>query len=100
MMQFFVQGAWGVVPAHLNELSPPQVRGTFPGFSYQLGNLLASWNYTIEAGLGDHFNKNYGLAIAIVTAVVAVLLALIAGFGPQAKGVGFVRGSKARPAPV
>ncbi|MBV8970059.1 MAG: MFS transporter [Verrucomicrobia bacterium] len=100
MMQFCVQAAWGVVPAHLNELSPAQVRGTFPGFAYQLGNLLASWNYTIEAGLGDHFNKNYGLAIAIVTAVVAVCVALIAGFGPEAKGVRFVRGSEARPARV
>ncbi len=42
LMQFFVQGAWGIVPVHLNELSPDEVRGTFPGFAYQLGNLLAS----------------------------------------------------------
>ena len=48
-MQFFVQGAWGVVPAHLNELSPAAVRGTFPGLAYQLGNLLA-------ANHGDHPN--------------------------------------------
>jgi SHS family lactate transporter-like MFS transporter len=47
LMQFFVQGAWGVVPAHLNELSPDIVRGTFPGFVYQLGNLLASYNATL-----------------------------------------------------
>src|SRR5258707_14770461 len=40
LMQFLVQGAWGVIPAHLNELSPPEVRGTFPGFSYQLGNFF------------------------------------------------------------
>ena len=44
LMQFMVQGAWGVIPAHLNELSPPAVRGTFPGFAYQLGNLLSSRN--------------------------------------------------------
>ena len=44
VMQFMVQGAWGVIPAHLNELSPPAVRGTFPGFAYQLGNLFSSWN--------------------------------------------------------
>src|ERR1700751_2366177 len=49
LMQFMVQGAWGVVPAHLNELSPPAVRGTFPGFAYQVGNLLASRNVVIQA---------------------------------------------------
>jgi len=51
LMQFMVQGAWGVVPAHLNELSPPSVRGTFPGFAYQLGNLLSSRNAVIQAKL-------------------------------------------------
>jgi hypothetical protein len=44
LMQFMVQGAWGVIPVHLNELSPDEARGTFPGFVYQLGNLLASAN--------------------------------------------------------
>lgn len=43
IMQFFVQGAWGVIPAHLNELSPNDVRGTFPGFTYQLGNLITAY---------------------------------------------------------
>ncbi|MGB8129015.1 MAG: MFS transporter [Candidatus Angelobacter sp.] len=52
LMQFMVQGAWGVVPAHLNELSPPAVRGTFPGLAYQLGNLLSSRNSVIQAKLG------------------------------------------------
>ncbi len=54
LMQFMVQGAWGVVPAHLNELSPPAVRATFPGFAYQLGNLLSSRNAVIQAKLVEH----------------------------------------------
>src|SRR5207302_3751149 len=49
LLQFMVQGAWGVIPAHLNELSPAAVRGTFPGFAYQLGNLFAAGIVTIEA---------------------------------------------------
>ncbi|RUO95482.1 major facilitator superfamily domain-containing protein, partial [Jimgerdemannia flammicorona] len=55
MLQFFVQGAWGVIPAHLNELSPPEFRGTFPGLSYQLGNLISSASAQIEALLGEKF---------------------------------------------
>ena len=89
-MQFFVQGAWGVVPAHLNELSPAEVRGTFPGFTYQLGNLLASVNYTLQSGLADRLHGDYGVALAIVVGIVAVVLALLAGFGPQAKDTAFV----------
>ena len=53
LMQFMVQGAWGVIPAHLNELSPPAVRGTLPGFAYQLGNFLASRNAVIQAQLAE-----------------------------------------------
>jgi SHS family lactate transporter-like MFS transporter len=49
LIQFCVQGAWAVVPVHLNELSPDQVRATFPAFTYQLGNLLASANATMRA---------------------------------------------------
>jgi MFS transporter, SHS family, lactate transporter len=90
IMQFFVQGAWGVVPAHLNELSPAEVRGTFPGFTYQLGNLLASVNYTLQSGLADRLHGDYGVALAIVVGIVAVVLALLAGFGPQAKDTAFV----------
>jgi len=58
-MQFTVQGAWGVVPVHLNELSPDTGRGTFPGFVYQLGNLLASVNATLQVGIASHFGENY-----------------------------------------
>ena len=57
LMQFMVQGAWGVIPAHLNELSPPAVRGTLPGFAYQLGNFLSSRNSVIQAKLAE---QRYG----------------------------------------
>ena len=88
-MQFLVQGAWGVIPAHLNELSPPEVRGTFPGFAYQLGNFFAAANLTIQAMLADHFGGNYGVSMAIISGLIAIAVAGFAGFGPQAKEVEF-----------
>jgi SHS family lactate transporter-like MFS transporter len=91
LMQFAVQGAWGIIPAHLNELSPDEIRGTFPGFTYQLGNLLASANATLQAGLAERYGGNYAFALALVVAVVAVAVALFAGFGVEAKGVEFGR---------
>lgn len=89
LMQLFVQGAWGIVPVHLNELSPDEVRGTFPGFAYQLGNLLASGNASIQAGLARRWNGDYATALLIVACVVAVVVALFAGFGFEKKGVRF-----------
>jgi SHS family lactate transporter-like MFS transporter len=89
LMQVMVQGAWGVVPVHLNELSPDEARGTFPGFVYQLGNLLASVNATLQAGIAAHYGGSYGLALAVVCAVVAIAIALLTGFGIEAKGVAF-----------
>ena len=59
-MQFMVQGAWGIVPVHLNELSPGEVRGTFPGFAYQLGNLFAANTAVVEAQLADHLRDASG----------------------------------------
>lgn len=67
-MQLAVQGAWGVIPAHLNELSPPQVRATFTGFTYQLGNLVAAGTAQLEASLAQH--ASYGEAMALVLIVV------------------------------
>jgi SHS family lactate transporter-like MFS transporter len=84
-MQFAVQGAWGVVPAHLNELSPAAVRGTFPGFTYQLGNLFASGNATLQASLAARHGGNYGFALGWVVGVVAIVLALVAWLGPEAR---------------
>jgi MFS transporter, SHS family, lactate transporter len=89
-MQFLVQGAWGVIPAHLNELSPPEVRGTFPGFAYQLGNFFAAANLTIQAMLADHFGGNYGISMAIISGLIAIAVAGFAGFGPQAKEIQFI----------
>ena len=89
LMQVTVQGAWGVIPAHLNELSPGAARGTFPGFVYQLGNLLASANATIQAGIAIHNGNNYGLALALVAGTVAVVIALLTAFGREAKGIPF-----------
>jgi MFS transporter, SHS family, lactate transporter len=87
LMQFMIQGAWGVVPAHLNELSPPAVRGTFPGLAYQLGNLLASRATVIQAKLVEHrFSGEYAPVLAGTILVVAVLLAVVAGSGKEAKG--------------
>jgi MFS transporter, SHS family, lactate transporter len=75
LMQFMVQGAWGVIPAHLNELSPPAVRGTLPGFAYQLGNLLSSRNSVIQARLAE---MRYGGSFAPVLAWTVVLVASLA----------------------
>ena len=89
LMQFMVQGAWGVVPVHLNELSPDTVRGTFPGLVYQLGNLLAAANATIQAGIAHAHGGNYAYALALIAGIVAIAVAVLAGFGREAKGVEF-----------
>ncbi|MGH8199853.1 MAG: MFS transporter [Steroidobacteraceae bacterium] len=90
-MQFMVQGAWGVVPVHLNELSPEGVRGTFPGVVYQLGNLLAAGNAPLQAAIatahGTAGHLDYAFALTLVCGVVAVALALLSLFGPERRGV-------------
>jgi SHS family lactate transporter-like MFS transporter len=95
LVQFTVQGAWGIVPVHLNELSPPTARGTFPGFVYQLGNLLASVNATLQAGLAAHFGGNYGLALALVAGTVAIIIAGLTAAGTEAKGIAFAEAKSA-----
>jgi SHS family lactate transporter-like MFS transporter len=95
LMQFMVQGAWGVVPVHLNELSPDSARGTFPGFVYQLGNLLASVNATLQAAIAAHYGGNYGLALAVVAGTVALAIAGLTALGTEAKGVAFGRAQPA-----
>ncbi|WP_284947174.1 MFS transporter [Acidisoma cladoniae] len=87
LMQFMVQGAWGVIPAHLNELSPSEIRGTFPGVVYQMGNFLASYNATLQTAIGARFHHNYSYALAGVAGVVAVMIALLVGFGIENKDV-------------
>ena len=95
LMQFTVQGAWGIVPVHLNELSPDTARGTFPGFVYQLGNLFASVNATLQAGIAAHFGGNYSIALASVAGLVAIVIAVLTAFGTEAKGVAFAKPSTA-----
>jgi SHS family lactate transporter-like MFS transporter len=87
LMQFMVQGAWGVVPAHLNELSPAPVRGTFPGLAYQLGNLLSSRNAVMQAKLAaGRFGGNFRVVLAATVFIVALLVAGITLLGGEAKG--------------
>ncbi len=86
LMQFMVQGAWGVVPAHLNELSPGPVRGTFPGLAYQLGNLLSSRNSVLQAKLAaSRFGGNFRVVLSVTVLGVALLVAGIALVGREAK---------------
>ena len=87
LMQFFVQGAWGVVPAHINELSPGEYRGFFPGFAYQLGILCASSIPWVESTLGERFT--YTQAMGGLMAVVFTLAVIVMYFGPEARGVSF-----------
>lgn len=98
LVQFCVQGAWGVVPAHLNEISPPDVRGTFPGTAYQIGNLLASGNATIQISLAEHWGGNYALALLSTILVVAVAVAVLAGFGAERKTADFTADAQSAPA--
>jgi len=87
LMQFMVQGAWGVVPAHLNELSPPAVRATFPGFAYQLGNFLSSRNAVIQAKLVEHhYGGSYPPVLAWTVVIVASLVAIVTWSGREKRG--------------
>ncbi|WP_449758027.1 MFS transporter [Erwinia persicina] len=86
LMQFMVQGAWGVVPGWLTELVPAGARAVLPGFVYQLGNLVASVNATLQSKIAIANGNNYALAMAIVAGTVAVLICVIVAFGRETRG--------------
>ena len=87
LMQICVQGAWGVIPAHLTELSPDSIRGLYPGVTYQLGNLLAAFNLPIQERLAESHGYPFALAATIVPVLLAV--AILTLIGKDATGVHF-----------
>jgi SHS family lactate transporter-like MFS transporter len=87
LMQMVVQGAWGVIPAHLTELSPDEIRGFYPGVTYQLGNLLAAFNLPIQQALAKSHGYPFALMVTIIPVLVAV--ALLSAFGPERRHVVF-----------
>jgi MFS transporter, SHS family, lactate transporter len=89
LMQVVVQGAWGVIPAHLTEMSPDAVRGFYPGVTYQLGNVLAALNLPIQEHLATSHGYPFALTVTIVP--VLVVVAVVVLVGKEAKGVHFGR---------
>ena len=87
LMQFFVQGAWGVIPAHINELSPNHLRGFFPGFAYQLGVMIAASIPYVEAALGERFT--YTQAMGGLVSAIFIVAFFVTLLGPEARGVSF-----------
>jgi MFS transporter, SHS family, lactate transporter len=94
LMQISVQGAWGVIPVHLNEISPDEVRATFPGLVYQLGNLFASVNATLQASLAETHDQNYGMAMAIVAGTVAIVISVLILFSRERRGIDMTQTAK------
>jgi SHS family lactate transporter-like MFS transporter len=82
-----VQGAWGVIPVHLNELSPAPVRAIFPGLAYQIGNLTTSWNAPLQISLAASLYAGHlAPVLGWTVLLVAIAVALLTGFGREAKG--------------
>ncbi len=98
LMQTGVQGAFGVIPAHLNELSPDIVRSLFPGVVYQLGTLLSSPAIAVEFRLRDRFG--YPWALTTFEAAVIILMIVIFWFGPEARDRSFVHAAESSATPV
>jgi len=87
IMQFMVQGSWGVVPAHITELSPDSVRGFFPGFAYQCGVLIAGSVGYLEALFAERMN--YANAMAVTAVTVFILCILVVAMGREKRGIEF-----------
>jgi SHS family lactate transporter-like MFS transporter len=87
LMQVVVQGAWGVIPAHLTEMSPDTIRGFYPGVTYQLGNCLAAFNLPIQERLAASHGYPFALTATIVPVLIAV--AALTLLGKEARGIEF-----------
>jgi SHS family lactate transporter-like MFS transporter len=87
LMQFMVQGAWGIVPAHLNELSPPGARAILPGFAYQLGNLIMARMSPWQAGFAESHRNDYAMALSWTVGISVVLVAIVVMLGGERKNV-------------
>ena len=94
-MQFFVQGAWGVIPIHLNELSPPAFRSSFPGITYQIGNMISSPSAQIVNAVAEETFvtsatgkqvEAYGPVMGVATAIIAMGIIVTVLFGPEKRG--------------
>ena len=85
LMQFMVQGAWGVIPAHITELAPDRVRGFLPGFGYQCGVLIASLMPWLTAHIAE--GRSYAWAMSVTAGTVFVLCAIVAWLGPERRGI-------------
>lgn len=97
-MQFFVQGAWGVIPIHLNELSPPAFRSSFPGVTYQIGNMISSPSAQIVNAIAEKTFKTsvsgdrveaYGPVMGVATAIIALGIIVTTMPGPEKRGARF-----------
>jgi MFS transporter, SHS family, lactate transporter len=87
LMQIVVQGAWGVIPAHLTEMSPDTIRGFYPGVTYQLGNCLAAFNLPIQESLATTHGYPFALTVTVVPVLIAV--AVLTLVGKEARGIEF-----------
>jgi len=90
LMQISVQGAWGIIPVYLNEISPDAIRATFPGLVYQLGNLFASKNGVIQAQYAESHGNDFATVLAVVIGAVAIVIGVLIMFGRERRGIDMV----------
>ncbi|MGF6982311.1 SHS family lactate transporter-like MFS transporter [Paraburkholderia atlantica] len=94
LMQISVQGAWGVIPVHLNEISPDEIRATFPGLVYQLGNLIASVNGPLQSKIAEMHDNNYALVMAVVIGIVAIVICALIPFSRERRGIDMTQSAR------
>ncbi|MGF6778083.1 MFS transporter [Paraburkholderia sp. GAS334] len=94
LMQIAVQGAWGVIPVHLNEISPDDIRATFPGLVYQLGNLFAAINGPMQSKFAEAHGNNYAIPMAMVAGTVAIVIAVLILFSRERRGIDMTQSAK------